>query len=270
MIERQFITAKKRELMIKEFVKRELGKGKVSGVGLERTPLGERIIVHTSKPGLIIGRRGESIQELTNLLKQKFKLENPQIEIAEIKRQEHDAQFMADYIASSLERFGQLRFKSIAYKALQRIIDSDALGAELRLSGKLPSERAKSWRFAYGYLKKTGQPAELIVNKAYASAHTKPGVIGVKVSIVPPDADIIEIKERKIIEEQVPESAEDKENLLAVEVKEEVKEEKKKAKKVVERKSGEGKKVTEGEKHGKKKAEKREKSAESKEGTVAK
>jgi len=210
MIERQFIAAKKRELMIKEFVKKELGKGKVSAVGLERTPLGERIIVHTSKPGLIIGRRGESIQELTSLLKQKFKLENPQIEIAEIKRAEHDAQFMADYIASSLERFGPLRFKSVAYKALQRIIDSKALGAEIRLGGKLPGERAKSWRFAYGYLKKTGAPAELIVNKAQANANTKPGVVGVKVSIVPPDADIVEIKERTIIEEQVEESAEEK------------------------------------------------------------
>ena len=176
MIERQFIAAKKREFMIKEFVKNELGKGKVSAVGLERTPLGERIIVHTSKPGLIIGRRGETIQDLTSLLKQKFKLENPQIEIVEIKRAEHDAQFMADYIASSLERFGPLRFKSVAYKALQRMIESKALGAEIRLGGKLPSERAKSWRFAYGYLKKTGHPAELIVNKAYAVANTKPGV----------------------------------------------------------------------------------------------
>ena len=210
MIERQFIAAKKREFMIKEFVKNELGKGKVSAVGLERTPLGERIIVHTSKPGLLIGRRGETIQDLTSLLKQKFKLENPQIEIVEIKRAEHDAQFMADYIASSLERFGPLRFKSVAYKALQRMIESKALGAEIRLGGKLPSERAKSWRFAYGYFKKTGHPAELIVNKAYAVANTKPGVVGIKVLIVPPDADIIEIKEKTIIEEQVPESAEER------------------------------------------------------------
>ncbi|OYT41780.1 30S ribosomal protein S3 [Candidatus Pacearchaeota archaeon ex4484_26] len=203
MIEKQFVGTKKKEFIIKEFVKKELGKGKVSRVGLERTPLGERIIVHTTKPGLIIGRKGLAIQELTTVLKKKFKLENPQLEIVEITKAEYDAQFMADYIASSLERFGPLRFKAIAYRALQRIIDAKALGAEIRLNGKLPSDRAKSWRFAFGYLKKTGTPAELIVNKAYANAHTRPGVIGVKVFIVPPTSDIKEIKEKKIVEEVV-------------------------------------------------------------------
>lgn len=203
MIEKQFIQAKKREFIIKEFVKKKLGKGKVSIVRLERTPLGERIIVHTTRPGLIIGRKGEAIQELTATLKAQFKLENPQVEIIEITKAEFDAQFMADFIAAALERFGPLRFKSIAYRALQRIMDAKALGAELRLSGKLPSERAKSWRFAFGYLKKTGAPAEIIVNKAYATAFTKPGAVGVKVFIVPPTADIKEIKEKKIVVEEV-------------------------------------------------------------------
>ena len=207
MIERQFIDAKKKEYIIKEFVKKELEKGKVSKIEVERTPLGERIIIHTTKPGLIIGRRGEMIQRLTSTLKERFKLENPQLEIVEIKNPETDAQFMADYVASTLESFGQLRFKAIAYKALQRIINSKALGAEIRLSGKLPGERAKSWRFAFGFLKKTGMPAELLVNKAYSSAHTKPGVVGVKVSIVPQTAEIQEIREKElkeIIVEEIP------------------------------------------------------------------
>jgi len=64
-----------------------------------------------------------------------------------------------------------------------------ALGAELRLSGKLPSERAKQWRFASGYLKKTGDPAK-IVNRAQATAITRMGVTGIKVAILPPDAKI--------------------------------------------------------------------------------
>ncbi|MBU2496874.1 MAG: 30S ribosomal protein S3 [Nanoarchaeota archaeon] len=203
MIGKQFIGAKKKEFIIKEFIKKELGKGKISKIGVERTPLGERIIVHTTKPGLIIGRRGLAIQDLTALLKEKFKLENPQIEIVEIIKAEHDAQFMADNIASALERFGQLRFKSIAYRALQRIMESGAYGAEIRLNGKLPSDRAKGWRFAYGYLKKTGASADEIVDKAYSSANTKPGVVGIKVFIVPPTSDIREIKDREIVEEVI-------------------------------------------------------------------
>jgi len=189
MEERKFIQLKKDEYGIKEYIKENLGKGKISSIVIEYTPVGEKIIVATSKPGFIIGRRGEKIAELTEVLRKKFKLENPHIEIKEITIPELDAQTMADDIALSLERLGSLKFKIIAYKAMERIMRSGALGVEFRLSGKLPSERAKSWRFALGYLKKTGDTAK-IVNRGYARAQTLPGTIGVKVSILPPNVKI--------------------------------------------------------------------------------
>ena len=65
----------------------------------------------------------------------------------------------------------------------------DTLGAEIVLSGKLPSERARSWRFAQGYLKKTGNPAK-VVDRAISQAKTPLGVIGIKASILSPDAHI--------------------------------------------------------------------------------
>jgi small subunit ribosomal protein S3 len=99
---------------------------------------------------------------------------------------ELDAQLMADNIATSIEALGPLKFKVIAYKALQKIMEAGALGAEIRLGGKLPSDRAKSWRFASGYLKKTGDSAK-VVDKALTTAETRTGTIGVKVSILPPD-----------------------------------------------------------------------------------
>ena len=126
---------------------------------------------------------------MTEILKKQFHLENPHIEINEILKPEFDAQNIADEIANNLERFGSLRYKVIAYKMLERIVKAGALGVEIKLSGKLPSERAKSWRFAQGYLKKTGDPAK-IVNKAEARAETLPGTIGIKVSILPPDVVI--------------------------------------------------------------------------------
>ena len=113
-------------------------------------------------------------------------MENPHLEIDEIKNPDFDAQVIADEIALALERFGPLRFKVIAYRTLQRIIKSGALGVELRLSGKLPSSRAKSWRFAQGYLKKAGDSSK-VVDRAQAIAETKPGIVGIKVSILPPD-----------------------------------------------------------------------------------
>jgi small subunit ribosomal protein S3 len=184
MIEKKFVGMKKDEFYVKEFVGKELGNGRISSIAIERTPIGEKIIIRTSKPGLIIGRRGEKIADLTDKLKKHFSMENPHIEIMEIQHPDLDARCVAEEIALSLERFGPTSFKIIAYKMLQRIKNAGALGAEIRLSGKLPSERAKSWRFAFGYLKKTGDPVRF-VERVNTVAQTMPGSIGVKVEIVP-------------------------------------------------------------------------------------
>jgi len=189
MEEKKFVQFKKNEFSVKEYIKRSLGQRRTSSVKVDYTPVGEKIIVTTNRPGLVIGRRGERIAELTSVLKKRFKLENPHIEIQEITRPEFDAQLVADDIALSMERLGNLKFKVIAYKTLQKIIDAGALGAEIIMSGKLPSERAKSWRFASGYLKKTGDTAK-IVDKAKALAITRPGITGIKVSILSPEKKI--------------------------------------------------------------------------------
>jgi small subunit ribosomal protein S3 len=189
MDEKKFVQFKKKEYAMKRYVWHNLGKGKVSSIKVEYTPVGEKIIVATDKPGLIIGSRGEKIDNLTRILKQRFKLENPNIEISEIRNADLDAQLVADRIALDLEKFGNLKFKTIAYKELVRIMKAGALGVEIRLSGKLPSDRAKSWRFAAGYLKKVGDSAK-VVGKAQSVALTKLGISGIKVGILPPDAKI--------------------------------------------------------------------------------
>lgn len=202
MEEKNVIRFKKEEFAIKEYIKNSLGRGKVSRVKIEYTPVGEKIIVSTHKSGLVIGRGGERIEELTRTLKNRFKLENPRIEIEEVTKPEFDAQINADDITLGLERFGPIRFKVIAYRALQRIMNSGALGAEIRLSGKLPGARARTWRFAQGYLKKTGESAK-VVDRAQARAETKPGTVGAKVSILSPEVplkDKIDVSD-EVIEE---------------------------------------------------------------------
>jgi small subunit ribosomal protein S3 len=189
MDEKKFVKLKGEELEIREYVKNAIGKGRISEVSIEYTPVGEKIIVTTNRPGLVIGTRGEKINELTTTLKKRFKLDNPHIEIREITNPLFDAQMVADEIAIQIERKGSLKFKLIAYRMLDTIMKAGALGVELVLSGKLPSDRAKSWRFAQGYLKKTGNPAQ-VVSRAMAQAKTMLGVIGIKVSILPPEAHI--------------------------------------------------------------------------------
>jgi len=221
MEERNIVKFKKDEFAIKEYIKSILGKGKISKVRIEYTPVGEKVIVSTNRPGLVIGKRGEKIDELTNILKTKFKLENPRVEIDEITQPEFDAQINADEIALGLERFGPLKFKVIAYRTLQKIMNAGALGVEIVLGGKLPSARAKSWRFSQGYLKKVGDSAK-VVDRAKSRAETKPGTVGVKVAILSPYAilkdkvvinkdvisrlkmNVVELKEVKEIKEEKP------------------------------------------------------------------
>ena len=208
MDEKKFVKFKEEELGIKEYVKNAIGKGRISDVLIEYTPVGEKIVVVTNRPGWIIGRGGEKITELTTTLKKRFSLDNPHIEIRDIMNTSLDAQLVADSIALSLERKGSLKFKMIAYKILDEIMKAGALGAEIVLSGRLPSERAKTWRFTQGYLKKTGDPAK-VVNHAMAQAKCNAGVVGIKVAILPPDAvihDQIKVNEelvRRIKEEKV-------------------------------------------------------------------
>ena len=200
MEEKDVIKFKKEEFSIREHIAKSLGKGKISKVRIEYTPVGEKIIISTHKPGLIIGRGGERINELTADLRKKFKLSNPHIEIEEIINPEFDSKIMADQIALSLERFGPLRFKVVAYRTLEKIIKAGALGVEIRLSGKLPGSRAKTWRFAQGYLKKAGDSAK-VVDRAQAIAQTKPGTVGIKVSILSPDVilqDRVDVDEEMV------------------------------------------------------------------------
>lgn len=199
MEEKKTIKFKKEEFSAREYLKKSIGKGKVSRVRIEYTPVGEKVIISTHKPGLIIGRGGEKINELTRTLKNNFNLQNPHVEIDEIKQPEFDAQLIADEIALGMERFGPMKFKVLAYKSLERIMKAGALGAEIRLSGKLPSARARTWRFSQGYLKKTGESAD-VVDRAQARAETRPGTVGVKVAILPPN---VTLKDKIVLNDDV-------------------------------------------------------------------
>jgi len=206
MIERRIVAQKKKEYQIQEMIANKVKGSGYSHTKLQRTPLGEKIIIHAARPGLIVGRKGQSIIKLTKDLKNSFELENPQIEINEIENINIDAMVVAGKIAESLERFGTARFKGIMHKTMENVMSSGALGIEIVISGKIPGSRAKSWRVYSGYLKKCGDIAINGVSKAKVNAIVKTGVIGVKVSIMPPDIklpDHIQILEEKqeIIEE---------------------------------------------------------------------
>src|SRR3989344_5611329 len=123
---------------------------------MQRTPLGEKISVYTSRPGLIVGRKGANIAKLTAELKKRFNMDNPQLEVVEIENPALDAATVVRNIINGFERFGPKRFKAMAYKALDDSMKAGARGIEIVIAGRgVPGERAKTWRFSAGYLKKS-------------------------------------------------------------------------------------------------------------------
>ncbi len=201
-IERYFIKENVKEMLIDEYLEKELRRAGYGGLDIKKTPLGTKVIIFAASPGYVIGRGGRRIRELTRILERQFGLENPQIEVEEIKNPYLNAKVQAVRLAQALER--GIHFRRAAYSAIRAIMRNGARGVEIRLSGKLTGERAKSVRFYQGYLAKVGNPAETLVSRGYAQAKLKLGVIGVKVSIMPPDVklpDEIEVVEK--VQEEV-------------------------------------------------------------------
>ncbi|MBS7635604.1 30S ribosomal protein S3 [Candidatus Bathyarchaeota archaeon] len=182
---------------IDEFLWKEFERAGYGGVDITKTPLGTNVVVYAMRPGLIIGRGGETIKNLAKVLEEKFSLPNPQISVAEIEIPELNPYVMASRVAAALRR--GVHFRRAAFWALNQIMGAGALGVEIIISGKLRTERARAEKFRDGYIPKSGDPAMKYVRKAVAHVQLKPGIFGVQVLIVSSDARFPD--EVKILEE---------------------------------------------------------------------
>lgn len=213
-----FIKDVSKKSQIDEFLSRELRKAGYSRVELTKTPMGTRVVIFAAKPGIVIGRRGQSVAELTKILEEKLSLENPQISIASVELPELDPKIMASQIAMALER--GVHFRRAAYWAISRIMDAGALGVEVTISGKLTTQRSRTEKYRQGYILKAGDQVEKQVLAATTYSQLKPGLVGVKVSILPPNFEFIDRPSLKVTSpEPIPEA----EKTGVEETKEEVK-----------------------------------------------
>jgi len=215
---KHFLTEAVKKTEIDEFLRNEFERAGYGGVDIAKTPLGTHIVVYAMRPGLVIGRGGETIKELATLLEQKFQLPNPQISVAEIEVPELNAYVIASRVTSALKR--GVHFRRAGFWALQQVMEAGALGAEVIISGKLRTERARYEKFRAGYIPKSGDPALTFLRKAELHVQLKPGIYGVKVRIMPPDA---KFPDQVQITEEVPlETTEKIETEAKPEAKEEV------------------------------------------------
>jgi len=197
---KHFVKEGVREAQIEEFLREKFERAGYSHIEIQRTPLGTRIIVYASRPGLVIGKSGARIKELTEDVQKKFKLENPMVDVVEVGNPFLDAQVVANRIARSLER-GAF-YKKVANYYLNEIMRAGAVGVQIRVGGKLGGQRGRFQKFKEGHIKHSGYYGDEIVDKGKATATLKLGVVGVQVKILKesPEDLLTRLKEKKVEE----------------------------------------------------------------------
>ncbi len=194
-IKSHFIGLNILRIKIDEYLAKNFMRAGYSRVELIKTPLGTRVIIYADRPALIIGRRGQTIRRLTEILEKYFKLENPQITVTQVENPDLDARIVATRLALAIER--GYHFRRAAFVALRRVLGAGAVGVEIVISGKLTSERARYEKIRAGKVYKTGHHVERLTDRAVIHLLRKPGIYGIEVLIVKPGEpdDIVRIKE---------------------------------------------------------------------------
>jgi len=175
-----------RKWMIKEFLFYKLARLGYVDSEVVRTPLGTRIIIYAERPARIIGRKGVIVKELAQILTAKFNVENPQIDVTDVSKiepPENYPQILAYRIANAMAR--EVKFRRAAFIAMRQLIEANVRGAEIVISGKLSSERARFEKYTYGRVYKSGYDADYSVRRFVAHVLLKPGIYGVEVKVAP-------------------------------------------------------------------------------------
>jgi len=204
-----FVRDNMKKAEIDSYLAAELKKAGYSKMEMTKTPLGTRVVIYAAKPGMVIGRRGQSIRDLTQVFEQTFGMENPQVSVAAIEVPDLDPLVVASQIASALQR--GIHFRRTAYWALQRVMGAGALGVEITIRGKLTTERARYERYRDGYLPSVGEPVLKQVKRAVVDVQLKQGLFGIAVRILPPGAsfpDKPEIRTRGELAAEPPKETE--------------------------------------------------------------
>jgi len=161
---------------IRKYIKKSLMQAAIAKIDIERASGRVRIIIHSGRPGVIIGRKGAEIDRLKEELREMIN-RDMQIDIKEIKVPSISAQLVAENIAFQLEK--RISFRRAMKRAVQQAMNSGALGIKLRCGGRLDgAEIARKESYMQGSV-----PLQTIranIDYGFTEAHTTAGLIGIK------------------------------------------------------------------------------------------
>jgi small subunit ribosomal protein S3 len=170
-----------RNMELNEYLSSSLTEAGYGGAEVQKTPIGTKITLFVIRPGLVIGRKGSGIRDLTARLEQQFNLENAQVSVTEVTKPELNPHIMANRIAQLIER--GTAFRRASLWTINTIMGAGALGVEITISGKLRGERAHFEKHTAGIIPKSGKFAEEVVRSSTNSMLTKMGLVGIKLKI---------------------------------------------------------------------------------------
>ncbi len=168
--------------LIRSFIKNKLKDASVSRISIERPAKKVNITIHTARPGIVIGKKGEDIERLRSEISKMIdmSLADVRINISEVRKPELDAQLVAEGIAQQLER--RVMFRRAMKRAVTNTMRVGAEGVKVKVGGRLNgAEIARSEWYHEGRVPLHTLRAD--IDYGFAEAHTTYGVIGVKVWI---------------------------------------------------------------------------------------
>ena len=168
-------------VLLKDYLRSKIKDAGFSNAEVSKTPTGTRVVLHVTRPGIVIGRKGTGIKDLTEKLESDFGLKNPQIAVEEITKPELSPEVMCNRMASHLER--GTAFRRATMWTIQQIMEGGAMGVEITISGKLRGDRSAFEKHSQGILPRAGHHADVIVSEDIAHVETPMGLIGVRIRI---------------------------------------------------------------------------------------
>ena len=185
-------------MLLKDYLRNAIKDAGFSHAEISKTPTGTRVALHVTRPGIVIGRKGSGIRDLTEKLATDFGLKNPQISVNEIEKPDLSSSVMCNRMASHLER--GTAFRRATMWTMKQIMESGAMGVQITISGKLRGDRSAFEKHVAGILPRAGHHAEVIVDEDIAHVETAMGLIGIRIRIANKEKVIPEfelIKEKK-------------------------------------------------------------------------
>lgn len=167
------------DFRLRQFLNKKLAKASISRITIERPAKTIRVTIHTARPGIVIGKKGEDIEKLRKAIGDIAQVP-AQVNIAEVRKPELDAKLVADSIASQLER--RIMFRRAMKRAVQNAMRVGAKGIRVQVSGRLGgAEIARTEWYREGRVPLHTLRAD--IDYSLSEAHTTYGIIGVKVWI---------------------------------------------------------------------------------------